>query len=158
MRRAVIAHQMDDLQACAQCTLKKLQQEGLEIGKLSPATCPRKRQPRSDQQGTEQLHCAHPFIPIRDVEGVPWRRCLGRTDTLAGLDGGLLITAHHRFTLRCQCLRVFVEIEGHVPIFPVRLPAEQGVKSPYVSTCSTDPLCSTTATGVWPLHSRDAKR
>ena len=26
------------------------------------------------------------------------------------------------------------------------------VKSPYVSTCSTDPLCSTTATGVWPRH------
>src|SRR2546422_2920246 len=47
---------------------------------------------------------------------------------------------------------------GHVPIFPVRLPAEQGVKSPYVSTCSTDPLCSTTATGVWPLRSRDTKR
>jgi len=37
MRRAVIEHQTDDLQACAQCTLKKLQQEGFEIGKLSPA-------------------------------------------------------------------------------------------------------------------------
>ena len=47
---------------------------------------------------------------------------------------------------------------GRVPIFPVRLPAEQGVKSPYVSTCSTDPLCSTTATGVWPRHWHDTKR
>ena len=48
--------------------------------------------------------------------------------------------------------------DGRVPIFPVRLPAEQGVKSPYVSTCSTDPLCSTTATGVWPRHWHDTKR
>jgi hypothetical protein len=101
MRRAVIENEMDDLQACAQGTLKQLQQEGFEISKLSPPACPRQRQPRSDHQGTEQLHGAHPFIPVRHVEGVPWRRCLGRTDPLAGLDGGLLITAHHRFTLRC---------------------------------------------------------
>ena len=47
---------------------------------------------------------------------------------------------------------------GRVPIFPVRLPAEQGVKSPYGSTSSTDPLCSTTATGGWPRHWRDTKR
>ena len=111
MRRAVIENEMDDLQACAQGTLKQLQQEGFEIGKLSPAAGPGKRQPRSDHQGTEQLHGAHPFIPIRHVEGVPWRRCLGRTDTLAGLDGGLFITAHHRFSLRRQRLGVFVEIE-----------------------------------------------
>ena len=102
---------MDGLQACAPCTLKQRQQEGFEIGTLSPAACPRTREPRSDHQGTEQLHGAHPFLPIRDVEGVPWRRCLGRTDTLAGLEGGLLITAHHRFALRCQRLCVFVEIE-----------------------------------------------
>src|SRR5712691_5325435 len=47
---------------------------------------------------------------------------------------------------------------GAHSLFPVRLPAEQGVKSPYVSTCSTDPLCSTTATGVWPRHWHDTKR
>src|SRR4029453_5455710 len=41
MRRAIIENQMDDLQACAQGTLKQLQQEGFEIGKLSPAACPR---------------------------------------------------------------------------------------------------------------------
>ena len=63
---------MDDLQASTERTLKQLQQEGLEIGKLSPAAAgPGKRQPRSDHQGTEQLHGAHPFIPIRDVEGYP---------------------------------------------------------------------------------------
>src|SRR5215468_684691 len=111
MRRAIIENQMDNLQACAQGTLKQLQQKGFEIGKLSPAAGPCKRQPRSDYQGTEQLHGAHPFIPIRDVEGVSWRRSLGGTDPLASLDGGLLITAHHRFALRCQRLGVFVEIE-----------------------------------------------
>ena len=47
---------------------------------------------------------------------------------------------------------------GRVPIFPVKLPAEQGVKWPSVSTSSTAPLCSKTATGVWPLHWRDTKR
>src|SRR5215510_2246700 len=47
---------------------------------------------------------------------------------------------------------------GCVPIFPIRLPAKPGVKSPYVSTCSTDPLCSTTVTEGWPRHWRDTKR
>src|SRR5215470_7925759 len=37
MRRAVIENQMDDLQARTQGALKQLQQEGFEIGKLSPA-------------------------------------------------------------------------------------------------------------------------
>src|SRR5689334_10377839 len=73
MRRAVIENEMDDLQPCTQGTLKQLQQEGFEIGKLSPAAGSGERQPRSDYQGTEQLHGAHPFIPIRHVEGVPWR-------------------------------------------------------------------------------------
>ena len=38
-------------------------------------------------------------------------RGLGRTDPLAGLDGGLLITAYHRFALRRQLRRMFVEVE-----------------------------------------------
>jgi len=47
---------------------------------------------------------------------------------------------------------------GRVPIFPIKLPAEHGVKWPFVSTSSTDPLCSRTAIGVWPRHWRDTKR
>jgi hypothetical protein len=47
---------------------------------------------------------------------------------------------------------------GHVPIFLVSFPAAQGVKSPYVSTCSTGQPCSMTATGVWPRHWHDTKR
>ncbi len=57
-----------------------------------------------------------------------------------------------------QILLLLTLLSGRVPIFPVRLPAEQGVKWPYVSTCSTAPPCSTTATGVWPRHWRDTKR
>src|SRR2546427_12454057 len=47
---------------------------------------------------------------------------------------------------------------GRLPIFPVRFPVEPGEKWPYVSTSPTDPLCSRTATGVWPRHWRDTKR
>src|SRR5262252_10363126 len=97
MRGAVIENQMDDLQARTQGALEQLQQEGLAIGKLSPAAGLCKRQPRRDDQGTEQLHGAHPFIPIGDVEGISWRRGLSDTHPLTGLDRGLLITAHHRF-------------------------------------------------------------
>ena len=111
MRRAVIEHQMDDLQPCAQGTQKQLPQDGCEIGTFSPAACPCNRHSRSDHQGTEQLHGTHPFLPLRDVDRGPWRRGFGRTDTLPGLDGGLLITAHPRFPLCCQRLGVFVALE-----------------------------------------------
>ena len=47
---------------------------------------------------------------------------------------------------------------GRVPIFPVRLRAEPGVKWPYVSTGSTAPPCSTSARAIWPLHRLDTKR
>src|SRR2546422_10194659 len=47
--------------------------------------------------------------------------------------------------------------QGRIPIFPVRFPAEPGAKWPYVSTSSTDPLCSTNATGGWPRHWLDTK-
>jgi hypothetical protein len=57
------------------------------------------------------LDRAHPFIPIRDVDGIAWRGRLRSTDTLTGLDRGLLITAHDRFALRRQLLRVLVEVE-----------------------------------------------
>src|SRR6266540_4622345 len=103
---------MDNLQSHAQCALKKFQQERFEIGELSAAAGPCKRQSRGDHQRTEQLHRAHPFITIRDLEREAWRRSLGRTDTLASLDRGLLITAYHRFALRRQLLRVLVEVEN----------------------------------------------
>src|SRR5262249_20391852 len=38
--------------------------------------------------------------------------------------------------------------------FPVKLAAEQGVKSPYVSTCSTDPPCSRSAEAGSPTFPR----
>jgi Transposase len=44
---------------------------------------------------------------------------------------------------------------GRVPIFPVRLRAEPGVKWPYVSTSSTAPPCSTSARARWPRHWHD---
>jgi hypothetical protein len=50
------------------------------------------------------------------------------------------------------------DTHGRVPIFPIKLPAEHGVKWPSVSISSTAPLCSRTATGVWPRHWRDTKR
>src|SRR5262245_5739123 len=40
-----------------------------------------------------------PIEPSRDVEGVLGRHCLGRTDPLAGLDGGLHSTAHYRLRI-----------------------------------------------------------
>ena len=59
----------------------------------------------------------------------------------------------------CQPDIVIMDLSmGHVPIFPVSFPAAQGVKSPYVSTCSTGQPCSMTATGVWPRHWHDTKR
>ena len=71
MRRAVIENQMDDLQARTQGALKQLQQEGFEVGKRFAAACPGEGQARSDYQRTEQLHRAHPFIPVGDVDGHP---------------------------------------------------------------------------------------
>src|SRR5262249_21115159 len=54
--------------------------------------------------------------------------------------------------------RGVVTARGRVPIVPIRLPAKQGVTSPCVSTCATDPLCRTTVTGGWPRHWRDTQR
>ena len=49
-------------------------------------------------------------------------------------------------------------IDGRVPIFPVRLRAEPGVKWPYVSTGSTAPPCSTSARAIWPRHWHDTRK
>ena len=48
--------------------------------------------------------------------------------------------------------------DGRVSIFPIRFPAEPGVKWPYVLTSSTDPLCSTSAVVGSPPHWLDTKR
>jgi DNA invertase Pin-like site-specific DNA recombinase len=47
---------------------------------------------------------------------------------------------------------------GRVPIFPVRLRAELGVKWPYVSTDSTAPPCSTSVRAIWPRHWHDTRK
>jgi hypothetical protein len=54
--------------------------------------------------------------------------------------------------------RYFPDLQRAHSLFPARLPAQQGVTWPSVSTSSTDPLCSRTATEVWPPHWRDTKR
>src|SRR6266851_2455168 len=102
---------MDDLQARAQGALKKLQQEGFEIGELFAGAGARKRHPRGDDQRTEQLDGAHPFRAIGDVDGQAGRGGFGRTDALTRLDRGLLIPADHCFALGRQLLGVFVAVQ-----------------------------------------------
>ena len=66
--------------------------------------------PRRDDQRPEQLDGAHPFLAIGAVDGQAGRGRFGRTDALAGLHRGLLITAHARVALLCQRLRLLIEI------------------------------------------------
>src|SRR5262245_59554298 len=68
---------------------------------------------------------------------------------------GRLTSTDQLYAIGCAIMNL---VMGRVPIFPIKLPAEHGVKWPSVSTSSTDPLCSRTATGVWPRHWRDTKR
>ena len=102
---------MDDLQAHAQRALKQLQQEGFEIRERFAAAGPSEGQARRDHQRAKQLHRTHTFIPVRDMHAPAAGRGLRRTDPLARLDRGLLITAYHRFALRRQLPRMFVEVE-----------------------------------------------
>jgi len=84
MCRAMVENQMHDFQPCTQRALKKLQQEGFEIDKLSARPRPGKSQPRGDQQRAEELDRAHPLIPIRDLDGKAWR---GRFGGASGAGG-----------------------------------------------------------------------
>jgi Putative transposase of IS4/5 family (DUF4096) len=68
-------------------------------------------------------------------------------------------SATHRWLQRWQADGTLAVMQaGRIPTFPVKLAAEPGVKWPYVSTGSSDPPCSMTATAIQPLHWLDTKR
>ena len=78
MRRAVIEHQMDNLQPGAQGTQKQLPQDGCEIGTFSPAACPCNRHSRSNHQGTDSG-----TAPLRFYRAATWTGAPGAAALVA---------------------------------------------------------------------------
>src|SRR5215813_1789869 len=131
--------------------------EGQARLKIGPAPVHDLFEMTNERQHREHCLYPHTVLPLPpltpfEVGGIAFH----------GMEGGSTQDNHALFNLPNPPLKGIVGAigrgTGRIPIFPIRLPAEHGVKWPSVSTSATDPLCSRAATGVWPRHWRDTKR